>query len=365
MHRPETAQARRGQRVRIADVAERLGLTKGTVSRALNGYGDISERTRLRVMREAQAMGYRPLTHAQAIRTGRIRSLGLVLQLNVHDAHRPFLADFLAGVTQAASTEGWTLTVATAPDEPETLATLARLADERKADGFILPRTRLEDPRVALLRELGVPFVLYGRTADTEGCAWFDILGETAMEEAVLRLAGAGHVRIGFVGGGAGYTYSSLRLQGYRNGLARAGLAEDPALIHPGALTPDAGQAAASALLALPLPPTAIVFAVDMAALGAWPAAEALGLALGRDLSVIGYDGIPEGAWLRPGLTTFRVDTRAAGARLAELLIRRIRGEAPEVLRETARAELVARGSDGPPALSPHDLARRLAGRAT
>ena len=80
-----------------------LGLAKGTVSRALNGYPDISESTRQRVKHAAEVMGYSPLSHAQAIRTGVVRSIGLVLQTSEHDGHRPFLASFLAGISEAAS----------------------------------------------------------------------------------------------------------------------------------------------------------------------------------------------------------------------------------------------------------------------
>lgn len=348
-------------RTTIDDVARALGLAKGTVSRALNGYPDISEATRARVQRMAKRMGYLPLAHAQAIRTGRLRSLGLVLQIGEPDAQRPFLADFLAGVTEAASADSWSLTVATAQTEAETRRVIARLAAERKADGFILPRTETRDSRIAFLRRAGVPFVLFGRTGDETGCAWFDILGEDAIAQAVHRLHTLGHRRIGFVGAGARYHYNRLRLAGYRAALADLGLPRSPALEAGGAVTPEAGEAAAATLLAAPAPPTALVCATDMAALGACRAITRLGLRVGREVSVTGYDGIPEGAWADPPLTTFEVDNRAAGARLASLLIRRICGTAPEALRETAPARLCVRGSDGPPALGPEALAARLA----
>ncbi len=347
-------------RTTIQDLADALGLTKGTVSRALNGYSDISDRTRLRVRRKAEALGYRPLAQAQAIRTGRARSLGLVLAVDDDNAQKPFLTDFLDGVSRAASAEHWTLTVATATSEADGLDTMSRLIEERKADGFILPRTRIHDPRIELCRAREVPFVLYGRTADPEGCAWYDIRGEAAMAAAVQRLAGFGHTRIAFVNGGTQYNYSVLRRDGFREGLAAAGLAPDPALLREGAMTGRAGAAATRALLALRQPPTAIVFALDAAALGGFAVARALGLRLGRDLSVIAYDGIPEGAYAAPGLTTFGVDTRVAGQRLAELLMARIRGEAPESLRELAEATLVERASDGPCALSSEELARKI-----
>ena len=336
-------------RVTINDLSRELGLTKGTVSRALNGYDDISESTRTRVARAAERMGYRPLAQAQAIRTGMARALGLVLNAGPDNTHKPFLTDFLDGISRAASEEGWSLSIATALDEQDEVATIARLVAEHKVDGFILPRTRVSDPRIDLLRDLEVPFVLYGRTGDTEGCAWHDISGEDAMRDAVLRLHGLGHVRIGFVNGDSGFNYAPLRRDGYLAGLAEAGLPHDPDLVRSGAITPQQGMARGGQLLDLPNPPTAIVCALDRAALGVYRAAEARGLRIGRDLSVIAYDGIPEAATATPPLTTFAVDTRAAGARLAKLLFARIRGADLNHLREVVPAHLIARGSDGPP----------------
>lgn len=356
----QTARRTPPRRVTINDLAADLGLAKGTVSRALNGYPDIAEDTRLRVRRRADAMGYRPLGQAQGIRTGRTRTIGLVLRTDLANSQRPFLSEFLAGLTRRASAEHWSLTVATAASEAELLDIHRRLVDERKADGFILPRTDADDARIGLLRDLGVPFVLFGRTGDDRGCAWFDIAGETSMRTAVLELHALGHRRIGFVGGDDRYNFARLRAEGFRGGLKHVGLDDDPALRVSCAMTHAEGRAATLALLRLDQPPTAIVFATDLAALGAWEAARETGLTIGRDLSVISYDGIPEGAYADPGLTTFQVDSLHAGDRLAALLMRLVRGEAPEDLRELAPAKLVRRGSDGPPRLTPAQLADRL-----
>ena len=100
---------------------------------------------------------------------------------------------------------------------------------------------------------------------------------------------------------------------------------------------------------------------MDLAALGAYDAAQSAGLAVGSDISIISYDGIPEGGWASPPLTTFGVDSRMAGECLAHLLIRRIMGEDPESLRETALAKLQPGGSDGPPAMTSEDIAGRAA----
>ena len=351
----------RRPRVTITDVSAALGLTKSTVSRALNDYPDIASTTRERVRNAAARMGYRPLSHAQAIRTGRARALGLVIQIDDHDAHRPFLADFLAGISFIASGEGWTITVATADGEAATLATMRRLLDEHKVDGFILPRTMVEDPRIALLRAQDVPFVLFGRTRNPAGCAWYDIRSEDAMTDAVERLAALGHRRIAFVNGGARYQYSRLRLAGFRKGLAKAGLEADPRLVRSDALVPGDGEAAAESLLALPRPPTAVVFAVDAAALGLYRAVRRRGLRVGRHLSVVGYDGTPDGSHADPPLSTYAVDIRRAGERLARMLIERVRGADPETLRETAPATFVDRGSIAPPERDAGDPVRALA----
>ncbi|MEM7709276.1 MAG: substrate-binding domain-containing protein [Pseudomonadota bacterium] len=340
----KAAQLDHGRRTTIADLATSLGLTKGTVSRALNDYPDIAPCTRLRVRREAERMNYRPLGSAQAIRTGRCRALGLVLEMDAHDGHRPFLAEFLAGLSEAAAAEGWTLTVATA-QPGAALETYRRLIDERKADGFVLPRTRQIDPRVTMLRRAGVPFVLFGRHGDPEGCAWFDIDGAAAMREAVRILVARGHRRIAYIGGSAAFTYEGLRADGFRQGLRDVGIQPTADLIRADALTRSDGAAAADALLALPEPPTGIVCAIDLAALGVWRAARTRGLTVGRDIAVIGYDGDPEGVHAEPPLATFAVDYRTAGTRLADLLIRRVRGEAPEALREIAPAQFLDRGS--------------------
>ncbi|MFD1343227.1 LacI family DNA-binding transcriptional regulator [Litorisediminicola beolgyonensis] len=334
--------------VRIDDLARSLGLSKGTVSRALNGYSDISPATRKRVAEAAEALGYRPMAHAQAIKTGRVRALGLVLQMDQHDAQAPFLAGFLHGITRAASAHGWTLTVSTAESEEEGLEVYRRIRRERKADGFILPRTRLSDPRIDLLREEGCPFVLFGRTGDPTGCAWFDIRSEDAMADAVTRLAALGHRRIAHLGGDTEFTYAHLRAEGVRAGLTAAGLPVDDGLFRLGNATRDDAARSAGELLD-DMHPTAIVCATDVLALGALKALADRGLVPGRDVSVVGYDGLAEGRAATVPLSTYAVDQVGAGGRLADILIERIRGAAPDSLRETAMPEFYAGGTIGPP----------------
>jgi len=351
----------RREKVTIQDLSDHLNLAKGTVSRALNRYPDIAASTQLRVANAAKQLGYRPSSHAQAIRTGLVKSVGLVLNVAGENQHRPFLSEFLNGISLRLGDEEWTLVVATAQSDENIIEVHSRLVAEQKVDGFILPRTKIHDARVDLLKAEKVPFVLYGRLADTGDCAWFDIAGETAMQQAVARLAGFGHNRIAFVGGDKDNNFETLRREGYETGLAKAAIPFDDELIVEGSMSVEQGFRAAMHLLALPAPPTAIICALDRAALGACRAATALGLYVGRDISVIGYDGIPEGAYATPPLTTFSVDSKAAGMRLADIILKVIRGADATGFRELVDATLIERQSDGPITKSPKEISALVA----
>lgn len=356
----DVRQSRAGK-VTIQDLSSYLGLSKGTVSRALNKYPDIAESTQLRVASAAEKLGYRPSSHAQAIKTGLVKSVGLVLNVAGENAHKPFLSDFLNGISQRLGEEDWTLVVATAQSDEHSIDVHSRLVAEQKVDGFILPRTKIHDQRVELLQSKAVPFVMYGRVADNRNCAWFDIAGENAMEQAVARLHGFGHQRIAYIGGHADNNFELLRRDGFLIGLSKAGLEADTDLIVDGAMSVEQGFRAARSLLSLPVPPTAIVCALDRAALGACRAATSLGLYVGRDVSVIGYDGIPEGAYSTVPLTTFAVDSKMAGHRLADIILQVIRGAEPDGFRELVNARLIERQSDGPVTRSPNEISALVA----
>lgn len=348
------------KRVKIVDLAHSLSLSKGTVSRALNDYPDISESTKVRVRKQAKIMGYVPLSSAQAIKTGRVRALGFILRIDSHDSAHAFLTDFLDGLSRSAGVRNWTLTVATATSDEDELQTFRRLVAERKVDGFILSRSMVNDMRVEMLSAERIPFILYGRTQSEKTYSYFDILGETAMEDAVMRLAKLGHKRIGFIKALYGFNYADLRQQGYIDGLKKANIEFDPELMIEGGLTIERGAEATKLLLNIAKPPTAIVYALDATALGAYQVAQNYKLSIGKDLSIIGYDGISQGHYATPGLSTFKVDTRHAGERLATMLIDQIRGEDIEQLHETVKANFVSRGSDGPPRISSEELAQKI-----
>lgn len=349
-------------RVTIQALAKELGLSKSTVSRALNGYPDISDATKRRVSETALKVGYHPSSQARGLRSGRTHAVGLVLDMDSGNTHRPFLSNFLDGISRYLSERNWTLSVATAEGMSGMVATHRKLLLDHKVDGFIVPRNSHTDGRLQLLSKAKVPFVVYGRGESSDRFPYFDILSEDSMRQAVSRLAAFAHRRIAFVGGHVDANYQVIRRAGFERGMREAQLPFDPQLCSQHAVTEEQGRQAALALWQLAEPPSAIVCAMDRAALGACEAATELALQLGRDVSVIGYDGIPEGQYASPKLTSFAVDNHHAGASLARLLLNHIEDEDQplEQRHELQAAQLIVGNTDGPAALQPHQLAERL-----
>ena len=346
--------------VTIADLAAELGVTKSTVSRALNGYPDISEVTRERVRAAAQANGYFASSAARNLKRGRHETIGVVLPVHSGTMAQPFLAEFFDAVSRTLHASGYDLLTATARSREDALKAHERLIAARKVDGFILPRTEVRDARIGLLREKGVAFVTHGRTMHQAHHAWFDIDNAGAFRHVVAHLSGLGHARIAFVGGPDSFNFMSQRIEGYEDGLAAAGHKFDRALVVLGQLGAQSGLQAARQLLDIARPPTAFACATDAIAVGVMRALSERGLRAGRDVSVTGYDDLPLCDFIDPPLTTFSQQTEKSGERVAGMLLELIGGKRPEELQELHDAVFVKRASDGPPSVDANGLRAKL-----
>jgi LacI family transcriptional regulator len=334
--------------VGLRALAESLGLSITTVSRALAGYADVSASTRIRVVEAARAAGYRPNKAAQRLQSGRADAIGLALPQGAGSYDDPFFAELLAAVGAALAEHDLDLVLSVPRPGEDDVALITRLIDSRRVDGLIIPRTRWNDPRVDLLLARDIPFVTHGRTARQAEHAWHDVDGAGAIRIAMERLIGFGHRRIAFINAPLDFAYARHRLEGYRTALMAAGIAIDPAIMRDGPATSEAGEAAAHDLLRLASPPTAIMCATDRLAYGVLTAARAAGRQAGGDLSVIGYDDLVASAHQAPPLTTMRQAIRNEGAALVTLLRARIAGADPATLQDLTQATLIARQSDGP-----------------
>jgi LacI family transcriptional regulator len=327
-------------------LADQLGISISTASRALNGYQDVSPSTRARVLAAADALGYRPHPVAHRLATGRTGAIALVASMRAGHFLDATFAALLSGLDEVLSAKGfYTLATAIPSDEAREMAAFDRLLDGRLVDAVILSRTRMQDPRVDRLVERGVPFITYGRTARSDEHAWVDTDNEAAFRLAVDRLAALGHRRVEFINGPAPYTFAQLRERGWRRGLEAHAL--QGRMVHA-ELNSAAGDAAASALLAERDDTTAILCANDTLALGVLAACKRAGRPPGQrgGVAVIGYGNTEPGRYADPPLTTIDYSIEDNGRHLAQMLLELLGGAAPQTLQRLEPVRLIARSSD-------------------
>ncbi|MDE2334897.1 MAG: substrate-binding domain-containing protein [Rhodospirillales bacterium] len=330
----------------LARIAARLGLSVTTVSRALAGYGDVAADTRRRVADEARRIGYQPNPIARRLQSGRTDAVGIVLPTAPGQFDDPFFLRLLAVVGPLLRDAGLDMLVTTARPGAEEMEAYRHLVEGRRVDGMLLARTRVRDPRIAYLQQQGMPFAAHGRSITRTPFAHVDVDSEAAFEDATRRLIALGHTRIGLVGAPADYMFARLRHAGWRKALAAAGL---PARHHEAAEpTEENGALIARRMLAPATAPTALLCATDRLAVGALHALSLAGLRAGRDVSVIGYDDLPQATYTDPPLTSIAQPIDRAAALLVEMLLALRDGASPATLHHVLPARLIPRGSDGP-----------------
>lgn len=330
----------------LKELSQHLGLSKTTVSRALNGFSDVNEATRLRVIEAARRFDYTPNASARRLATGRSGAFGVVIPGGGGDIADPLFSEFLAGLADGAGRCERDLYVNATFDGEE--AGYRRLARARAVDVMILANLRVEDLRIRLLSHLGLQVVAYGRTAGTLDYAHLDLDHEGGVRRAVDLLVGLGHRSIALVNGAADLSASEQRLAGWHESLSRHGLAPAPGLLLAGPATEDRGYRETRRLLASDNPPSAFYCASMFLASGCCRAIRDSGLAIGTDISVIAHDdGLaairPES--FEPALTTTFSPIRSAGVRIAELAAALADGAEPTDLAEVWPVDLIFRDS--------------------
>ena len=336
--------------IKLKDLARELGLSQTTVSRALNGYPEVSERTRQRVRDAANRLNYRPNASARRLATGRAGAIGAVLPTDRNLLVDPHFVEFLAGLGERLAEDE--IDILLSPAGTDEMATYRRMASGTRADLLVLSGPMVDDPRITLMDELGFPIIVHGRPRDGLNCAWLDIDNFGAFEQATRYLLDLGHRRIGLINGDARMTFASDRAKGYAKALKDRGLSPDPALTANDQMTDSFGYRAMQRFLEVEDRPTGVVVSSMMMALGAFRALRAAGLELGKDVSIVAHDDVfpylnPDR--MVPPMTTTRSPIRAAGTRLAELATEMLTGRAAATIHEEWPVELIIRGSTAPP----------------
>ncbi|MFB2531754.1 LacI family DNA-binding transcriptional regulator [Paracoccus sp. p3-h83] len=336
----------------LKSLAAQLQLSPTTVSRALNGYPEVNEATRRRVAEAAKRLGYAPNMRARALATGRAMAIGHVLTLSGrHELVNPVFADFIMGAGEIYARNGYDLVLHIAPDDDDARA-YRDLRAKGNVDGVIVHAPRLNDPRIALLTDIGLPFVLHGRAEGVElPYSWTDVNNLRAFRRATDFLLDLGHRRIALINGPAILGFAQRRRAGFVEALAACGIAPNPDLIVSGPMTEALGAESAAHLLDLPDPPTAFLTASLLLALGVRRTIEGRGLRMGRDVSVLTFDD--DFTYLKNGgevpmFTATRSSVREAGGRAAQMLLDLIASHDPQPRHDLLEAELIVGQSTGP-----------------
>lgn len=336
--------------VKLKDLARELNVSITTVSRALNGFSDVNEETRARVTEAAERLGYRANMNARRLVTGRSHTIGLANPSESSLIHEAHVAEFLSGIGEALADSEYDLLLIPFRQNDE-IERYKRAFGSNRVDALIVGSILLDDPRVAFLHKVGMPFVVHGRTETEIPYAYIDIDNESVGYRSAMALLDKGHRRIGLLNGPADMTFARDRERGYRKALAEFGIPFDPALTDNAMMTDANGFAASQQFLSRRKPATALIAGSMTNAIGAIRAIRAAGLIVGRHVSLIAHDDIfpflkPDS--MTPTLTTTTSSMRSAGRLAAELAIRLLNGEPVETLQKVWDVELIERESVGP-----------------
>ena len=340
--------------MKLKDLADTLGLSQTTVSRALNGFPEVSEETRARVRAAAELHGYRPSAAARRLATGQSGTLGLVFPGERNMLGDLLFTEFLGGCVERASQLSYDITLGMAHGSQSEEAVYRRAVRNARVDAIILSSPLIADPRPALLRQLGMPFIIHGRTQSSEPFGFLEIDNEGAFFAAAKLLTDLGHARVALLNGERHFNFAADRERGFRRAMAQHGIAVREDFIQAGLMVEQTGRREANRLLQLAPGerPTAFVCSSIGQALGIKRACNVLGLQIGRDVALIAHDDRihdMEAEAFDPPLTATQSSIGDAGRRLVELCVAMLQSPRDPLPAEVWPANLVVRASTMPP----------------
>lgn len=327
----------------IRDVAKAAGVSVATVSKALNGYPTVNQKTRDKVLRIVREMGFRPNTAARALVGQRSMTVGILLSTGL--AH-PFFINVMAGMEQELGSGGYDLLYLAQWSRHAKDYNFVRHCQSRNVEGVIVFGFQTEDLDISGLIESRIPAVFIDLAVSGPRAGYIASDHAAGVEQAVLYLRSLGHERIAMIADLPHSYVGRLRLEGYTNGLKTAGLRYEEHWVERGDYSRDQGREAMKRLLAGDgRLPTAVVCCSDHAAFGAMEAIRGAGLSVPEDISVTGFDDLDIAQFALPGLTTVRQNMAEIGRAAVERLDRMIREEGNDPPAIIVPTELIVRDS--------------------
>jgi LacI family transcriptional regulator len=331
----------------IRDVAKKLNVSIYTVSRALDGYDDVAEKTRKLVIKTANEMGYAPNRAARQLRRQKAETIGFIIPSISKRLSEPFFTEFVVGLGEELSARNFDLLIANATTEEAEQNLYHRWVNSHKVDGFILSRICKRDWRVNNLARWGVPFVGLGKSHGRIKYPCVRVEGAKAYLDLVQHIQGNGFSHFAFVGGPVDLINQIDRLRWFNTALKKTGSEVNPKEIVFTDMSSTGGYEAARRLLMKPIPPDAIVCVNDETAFGVLHAVHEQGLIVGKDVAVAGFEGVQDSRFTEPALTTLDIPVAETARQLVRLLIEHLDNQTLETREIVVEPELLVRASTG------------------
>jgi LacI family transcriptional regulator len=327
--------------ITIVDVADEAGVSYATVSRVINNKDHVSPEKRERVLRAMAQLGYVANMQARSLAGGESRVVGLLVDY----LSSSYMDEIIRGIDEALDAENYDLMLYTTHRRKTKESAYVTKLTRRLADGLLLVLPRNAGAYLDTLRQRQFPHVLVDYLSDKQNVPSVSTTNFRGAYDAMSFLLSLGHQRIGFITGTMEFGCARDRLDGYRAALKDHGIPTDPQLVCEGDFMQPQGYECAQRLLGLAERPSAIFASNDMMAFGVMEAARERGLRLPEDLSIVGFDDIPQASHVHPALTTIRQPLEEMGRSAANLLLKYIAHPNAEIERIELPTRLIIRES--------------------
>ncbi len=335
---------RKKRSVTIKDVAQASGVSYATVSRVLTGFEFVKETTRQRVMEAVEKSGYVANLHARSLVGGHSQIIGLL----VPNLDNGYVGTIMQGIDKALAQANYDLILYTSHRHPGKESFYVNAISNGLTDGLLLVAPLVPATYLEALHDQDFPYVLIDQ-ADAATSSSVQATNWQGAYDATRYLISLGHTRIAFIKGEAAVQSAADRLQGYRAALADSGIPVMEELIIHGDYQQQTGYQSAKRLLRSRQPlPTAIFAANDLTAFGAMDAAREHGLHIPDDISIVGFDDVPQSSFVYPRLTTVRQPLEQMGQTAVKILLERIEDKSLPPQQVALATQLVIRDSCGP-----------------
>lgn len=333
--------------VTIKDVAKLAKVAPSTVSRVIANNPRISEKTKKKVREAMDELGYHPNFIARSLASQSTQAIGLVMPSSTDVVFQnPFFPTVLRGLSEGAHEKHYALYMTTGKTDNEILDGVTQMVQGGRVDGVVLLYSKIEDKVLMYLQERGIPFVVIGKPfKHVEEITHVDNDNFRATKEVTEYLIQLGHDHIAFVGGNLNLVVTVERLLGYEKALREAGIPlNDDYIVHEEFLR-EGGQEAVRELISLKVPPTALVVADDLMALGVLNTLDELGIKVPEDISIISFNNVLVSEMSRPPLTSVDINIFDLGFEAARSLIQKIENPKEPIKRIIIPHQIVKRFS--------------------